>query len=113
MLEVQELTKKYGKTTAADRVTFTVPPGNIGVLLGPNGAGKSTVIKSIAGLLKYTGGIGICRMPARKGGALGIVGKKRRGRRLVGCGRMRREVAQRGNAPGKVEVAGVVRKELV
>ncbi|HIR26246.1 MAG TPA: ABC transporter ATP-binding protein [Candidatus Egerieimonas faecigallinarum] len=65
MLEVQELTKKYGKTTAADRVTFTVPPGNIGVLLGPNGAGKSTVIKSIAGLLKYTGGIGICRMPAR------------------------------------------------
>ena len=65
MLEVQELTKKYGKNTAADRVTFTVPPGNIGVLLGPNGAGKSTVIKSIAGLLKYTGGIGICRMPAR------------------------------------------------
>lgn len=65
MLEVQEVTKKYGKTLAADRVTFTVPEGTIGVLLGPNGAGKSTVIKSIAGLLKYTGGIGICGMPAR------------------------------------------------
>lgn len=65
MLEVQELTKKYGKNLAADHVTFTVAEGTIGVLLGPNGAGKSTVIKSIAGLLKYTGGIGICGMPAR------------------------------------------------
>lgn len=59
MLEVQHLTKKYGKTLAVDDVTFTVETGRIGILLGPNGAGKSTVIKSIAGLLKYEGGIGI------------------------------------------------------
>lgn len=65
MLEVQNLTKRYGKTLAADDVSFTVETGRIGILLGPNGAGKSTVIKSIAGLLKYEGGIGIDGLPAR------------------------------------------------
>lgn len=59
MLEVSNLTKKYGKTLAADRVGFTVPDGRVGILLGPNGAGKSTVIKSIAGLLRYQGSIRI------------------------------------------------------
>lgn len=65
MLEIQNLTKRYGKTLAVDDVSFTVEAGRIGILLGPNGAGKSTVIKSIAGLLKYEGGIGINGMPAR------------------------------------------------
>lgn len=55
MLEVADLTKKYGKTLAVDGIGFTVPDGNVGILLGPNGAGKSTVIKSIAGLLRYKG----------------------------------------------------------
>ncbi len=59
MLEVIELTKKYGKTLAVDNVGFTVPDGRVGILLGPNGAGKSTVIKSIAGLLRYKGTIRI------------------------------------------------------
>ncbi len=57
MLEVIGLTKKYGKTLAADEVSFTVPDGKVGILLGPNGAGKSTVIKSIAGLLRFSGRI--------------------------------------------------------
>ena len=61
MLEVVNLTKKYGKTLAADGIGFTVPDGKIGILLGPNGAGKSTVIKSIAGLLRYQGSIRIDR----------------------------------------------------
>ncbi len=65
MLKVSKLTKKYGKTLAADEVGFTVPDGRIGILLGPNGAGKSTVIKSIAGLLKYKGSISIQGMDAR------------------------------------------------
>ena len=65
MLEVQSLSKKYGNNLAVDRVSFTVPDGQIGILLGPNGAGKSTIIKSIAGLLRYEGGIGINRIPAR------------------------------------------------
>lgn len=59
MLEVTGLSKKYGKVLAADRVSFTVPDGKVGILLGPNGAGKSTVIKSIAGLLRYSGTIRI------------------------------------------------------
>lgn len=42
-----------------------VPSGKVGILLGPNGAGKSTIIKSIAGLLRYQGGIGIQGMPSR------------------------------------------------
>lgn len=65
MLEIQNLTKKYGKTLAVDNVNFVVPDGQIGILLGPNGAGKSTIIKSIAGLLRYQGGVGIQRMNSR------------------------------------------------
>ncbi|HEX3077070.1 MAG TPA: ATP-binding cassette domain-containing protein [Lachnospiraceae bacterium] len=65
MLEVIELTKKYGKLKAVDEVNITIPDGNVGILLGPNGAGKSTIIKSIAGLLKYTGEIKLQNMPAR------------------------------------------------
>lgn len=57
MLEVINLSKKYGKMLAVDGVGFTVPDGRVGILLGPNGAGKSTVIKSIAGLLRYQGHI--------------------------------------------------------
>lgn len=62
MLEVNNLTKKYGKTVAVDSICFKVEPGEIGVLLGPNGAGKSTTIKSIAGLLRFDGNIKICQM---------------------------------------------------
>lgn len=65
MLEIQELSKSYGKHLAVDRVSFFVPDGQVGILLGPNGAGKSTIIKSIAGLLRYRGRIGIQGMSAR------------------------------------------------
>lgn len=65
MLEVTGLTKKYGKTLAVDQVSFAVPDGRVGILLGPNGAGKSTVIKSIAGLLRYSGSIRIQGKDAR------------------------------------------------
>lgn len=65
MLEIQELSKSYGKHLAVDRVSFFVPDGQVGILLGPNGAGKSTIIKSIAGLLRYQGRIGIQGMSAR------------------------------------------------
>ena len=40
MLEVVGLSKKYGKTLAADQVSFVVPAGKVGILLGPNGAGS-------------------------------------------------------------------------
>lgn len=66
MLEIQELSKSYGKYLAADKVSFFIPDGQVGVLLGPNGAGKSTIIKSIAGLLRYTGRIGIQGIDSRQ-----------------------------------------------
>lgn len=59
MLEILNLSKKYGKTLAVDDASFAVPDGKVGILLGPNGAGKSTVIKSIAGLLRYQGTVRI------------------------------------------------------
>ena len=65
MLEIQELGKSYGKHLAVDKVSFFVPDGQVGILLGPNGAGKSTIIKSIAGLLRYQGRIGIQGMSSR------------------------------------------------
>ena len=65
MLEVQKLSKSYGKSLAVDEVSFFVPDGTVGILLGPNGAGKSTIIKSIAGLLRYQGRIGIQGLTAR------------------------------------------------
>lgn len=57
MLLVRDVTKKYGKLVANDRVSLEVQGGEISVLLGPNGAGKSTIIKCIAGLLKFNGAI--------------------------------------------------------
>ena len=55
MLQVNNLTKRYEKILAVDNISFEVKAGEIGVLLGPNGAGKSTTIKSIAGLLRFSG----------------------------------------------------------
>lgn len=74
MLEVQNLTKSYGKNLAVDHVSFYVQDGQVGILLGPNGAGKSTIIKSIAGLLRYEGGVGINGMAARNMEAKKIFG---------------------------------------
>ena len=59
MLVVSELTKKYQKTTALDNVDLVANPGKITVLLGPNGAGKSTLMKSIIGVLRYSGNISV------------------------------------------------------
>jgi len=57
MINVQNLTKKYGKHIANNNITLQLKAGELGVLLGPNGAGKSTLIKSICGLLRFTGSI--------------------------------------------------------
>lgn len=57
MLSVKNVTKKYGKFLANDNISFDIEDGKIAVLLGPNGAGKSTIIKSIAGLLRFSGEI--------------------------------------------------------
>lgn len=57
MLQINYLTKEYGKVLANDNISFTVNDGEIAVLAGPNGAGKSTVIKCISGLLRFNGQI--------------------------------------------------------
>ncbi len=57
MLNVNHVTKKYGKLLACNDVSFHLDKGSVTVLLGPNGAGKSTIMKSIIGLLKYDGEI--------------------------------------------------------
>lgn len=56
MIEACSLTKSYGSICAADRVSFTVRPGEIVGFLGPNGAGKSTTMKMLAGVLQPDGG---------------------------------------------------------
>jgi ABC-2 type transport system ATP-binding protein len=50
MIEVHELTKKYGDVLAVDHLTFSVPAGQVTGFLGPNGAGKSTTMRMILGL---------------------------------------------------------------
>ena len=56
MIEVSELTKRYGQTTAVKNLTFTVRPGQVTGFLGPNGAGKSTTLRLILGLQTPTAG---------------------------------------------------------
>ena len=50
MIEVQDLTKRYGDKTAVDHLSFNVGPGRVTGFLGPNGAGKSTTMRLILGL---------------------------------------------------------------
>jgi ABC-type multidrug transport system ATPase subunit len=59
MIEVWDVSKRYGKFLANDGISLRALPGEITVLLGPNGAGKSTLIKSICGLLRFQGQITI------------------------------------------------------
>ncbi len=56
MLEIQDLSKKFGHRVAVDRVTFKIDYGDIVGYLGPNGAGKSTTVKMLVGMLKPSAG---------------------------------------------------------
>ncbi|MGX1506859.1 UNVERIFIED_CONTAM: ABC-2 type transport system ATP-binding protein [Streptomyces graminofaciens] len=56
MIEVNELTKRYGGTTAVRNLTFTVRPGRVTGFLGPNGSGKSTTLRMVLGLHAPTSG---------------------------------------------------------
>jgi ABC-2 type transport system ATP-binding protein len=50
LIEVREVTKRFGGKTAVDNLSFTVEPGKVTGFLGPNGAGKSTTMRIILGL---------------------------------------------------------------
>lgn len=56
MIEVKNVTKKYGKAVAVDNISFTIEEGEIIGLLGPNGAGKSTTMNMITGFIEPTTG---------------------------------------------------------
>ncbi|MCX7924051.1 MAG: ABC transporter ATP-binding protein [Clostridia bacterium] len=56
LIEVKGLSKKYGKLTVLDRLSFTIQKAEIFGLLGPNGAGKSTFISILATLCRPTDG---------------------------------------------------------
>ncbi|GAA4440405.1 hypothetical protein GCM10023170_013000 [Phytohabitans houttuyneae] len=56
VIEVRDLEKRYGRTVAVDRLSFTVRPGVVTGFLGPNGAGKSTTMRMMLDLDHPTGG---------------------------------------------------------
>jgi len=81
-VEVEDLTRRFGSFTAVNRVSFSVPAGQIFGFLGPNGAGKSTVIRMLCGVLKPSGGRGevlgfdIARQPEKIKEHIGYMSQK-------------------------------------
>ena len=79
MIRLNQLTKRYGRFTAVDRVDLVVPSGELFGFLGPNGAGKTTTFRMIAGILRPTsgtievGGIDINRRPLEAKARLGFI----------------------------------------
>jgi ABC-2 type transport system ATP-binding protein len=56
VITVDSLTKRYGRMTVVDNLSFEVQPGRVTGFLGPNGAGKSTTLRMILGLVHANGG---------------------------------------------------------
>jgi ABC-2 type transport system ATP-binding protein len=56
VIEIENLSRKFGDVTAVDGLTLTIAEGEVFGLLGPNGAGKTTTIRMLAGLIGKTGG---------------------------------------------------------
>jgi ABC-2 type transport system ATP-binding protein len=56
MITLDSLTRKYGRNTVVDGVSFVARPGRVTGFLGPNGAGKSTTMRMVVGLTKPTSG---------------------------------------------------------
>ena len=59
VIEVENLTKRFGSFTAVDNISFSVERGEIFGFLGANGAGKTTAMKMLCGLLRPTSGKGV------------------------------------------------------
>ena len=56
LLEIDELTRRYGSVVALDGLSFSVPAGQVVGFLGPNGAGKTTTMRAIFGLTDLDSG---------------------------------------------------------
>jgi branched-chain amino acid transport system ATP-binding protein len=78
LLEVRELSCRFGGLLALDRVSFAVQPGEIFGLIGPNGAGKTTLFNLISGVTPATGGAVLWRdapitaLPAHRRNRIGV-----------------------------------------
>ena len=67
VIEVHELTKRFGALTAVDHLSFEVEAGSVVGFLGPNGAGKTTTLRMLLGLVAPTQGAArICGRPYRE-----------------------------------------------
>jgi ABC-2 type transport system ATP-binding protein len=77
VVEIKELTKKYGRLVALDRLTLSIERGQILGFVGPNGAGKTTAIKILVGLARPTSG-------SAKVAGVDCVTEARKLKRLVG-----------------------------
>lgn len=78
MLEVHDLTVRYGGVTALDSVNMEIPQGAFHGLIGPNGAGKTTMIDAITGMTRCSGtvrfgGEPVDRWPAHRRSGAGLV----------------------------------------
>ena len=56
MIELKNVTKRFGNLVAVDHVSFSIPAGQICGYLGPNGAGKTTTVKMLTGMMQLTAG---------------------------------------------------------
>lgn len=74
LLEVQNLTMKFGGLTAVDEVTFKADSGRITSVIGPNGAGKTTLFNCITGFYRPTSGNIICNHHGRAFDLTGMLG---------------------------------------
>jgi len=108
IIETLDLTKRFGRVTAVDHLSFQVEQGEIFGLLGPNGAGKTTTIRLLTGLLRPTSGT------ARVAG-YSIHGQLRQVKQRVGVlqeiSNLWEEMTVRGNLLFLARLYGVPRRE--
>ena len=65
VISANGLTKRYGKNTAVDNISFDIPVGRIVGLIGPNGSGKTTALKTILGLVPFEGELSVLGLDPR------------------------------------------------
>ena len=76
MLEIKNLTKRYGDKKAVDDLSLTINAGEIYGFIGHNGAGKTTTLKSVVGILKFdegdifVDGVSVKENPGKTGNSL-------------------------------------------